>query len=77
MTDKQRTTKVDPRLLEEVKEAIAEVEFVGRGNIPEELDIYFNGGVNQSSVLRAGLHYLRQTWKQAKEDLERRRAGAR
>lgn len=77
MTNKHRTTKVDPLLLEEVKAAIAEVEFVGRGNIPPELDVFFNGGVNQSAMLRAALQHLRNSWKQVKEDLERRRAGER
>jgi len=72
-----RTTKLEEVALKELRETMEEAEFVGRGNIPPELDLFLNGGINQSAVIRAGLHELRKTWKQAKEDLERRRAGER
>lgn len=77
MTKKYRTVKLEEGLLARVQALADDVRWKGTEALPSELQPMFNGGASQAAILEAGMHLLEKTWKQAKEDLERRRAGKR
>lgn len=77
MSKKYRTAKLEESLLARVQALADDVRRKGTDLLPEELQSMFNGGASQSVILDAGIHLLEKAWKQAKEDLERRRAGER